>query len=143
MKKILFCATLLAAMSAHAANYDIKMLNTGKDGSMVFEPAFVKAKVGDTVTFKASTTGHSVKSQAVPKGAESFASGEDEELVVKLTHEGVYVYNCPPHRMMNMSGIIQVGKPTNLSEVKPVVAELENRSMQNKGRLTGYLNQVK
>lgn len=143
MKKVLLMSLLLTSLSVHAANHDVQMLNTGKDGSMVFEPTLVKAQVGDTVTFKVATTGHFVKSQLVPKGAQAFQSEEDQELKVKLTHEGVYVYNCPPHRMMNMSGIIQVGKPKNLAEAKKVITELDNRSMQNKGRLSPYLKQIK
>ena len=57
--------------------------------------------------------------------------------------EGVYVYTCPPHRMMNMSGVIQVGKPVNKVKAQAVVDELENRAMQSKGRLKKYMQQVK
>ncbi|MGN6876665.1 pseudoazurin, partial [Neisseria sp. P0021.S007] len=52
MKKSLFLLMLTASLSAYAANHEIKMLDNGKDGSMVFEPGYVNAKVGDTVTFK-------------------------------------------------------------------------------------------
>lgn len=40
---------LVALGTTRAADHVVKMLNVGKDGSMVFEPAFVKAAVGDTV----------------------------------------------------------------------------------------------
>ena len=34
-----------------AANFDVLMLNKGKAGVQVFEPALVEIEVGDTVTF--------------------------------------------------------------------------------------------
>lgn len=143
MNKLFAAAVLAAVLSAHAANHDVQMLNVGKDGSMVFEPAVVQAKIGDTVTFRAATKGHFVQSHAVPEGAQPFSSEEDEELVVKLTHEGVYVYNCPPHRMMNMSGLIQVGKAVNLQAAQTAAAELDKKAMQNKTRMAEYLKQIK
>ncbi|MDP3264584.1 MAG: hypothetical protein U1E06_11030 [Tabrizicola sp.] len=44
-------AAMLMSTAASAANIEVRMLNKGTDGAMVFEPAFVKAAVGDTVTF--------------------------------------------------------------------------------------------
>lgn len=144
MKKIVL-AVLVAVLSntAVAANHEIKMLNHGADGGMVFEPAFVKAEVGDTVTFIPTNKGHWVQSKAVPEGAEKFLSKEDEKFELKLTHEGVYVYVCPPHRMMNMSGIIQVGEATNKAKAEKVALEIDKRAMDNKGRLKKYFEQVK
>lgn len=143
MKLQLFTLLLAASGSVLAANHEVKMLDNGKDGSMVFEPAVVKAQPGDTVTFKPTNKGHWVQSKAVPQGAQEFLSQEDKEFTVKLDKEGVYVYTCPPHRTMNMSGIIQVGKAVNKTEAQAMVDELEKRSMQNKGRLKKYMQQVK
>lgn len=143
MKKSLFALLLTASVSAFAANHEVRMLDTGKDGGMVFEPAVIKAAVGDTVTFKPTHKGHWVQSKAVPEGAEEFLSELDKEFTLKLTKEGVYVYTCPPHRLMNMSGITQVGKPVNKAQAQAAVDEMEKRAMQNKGRLKKYLEQVK
>ncbi|WP_416191689.1 pseudoazurin [Neisseria sp. CCUG12390] len=143
MKKSLFALLLTASAGAFAANHEVKMLDTGKDGGMVFEPAVIKAAVGDTVTFKPTHKGHWVQSKAVPEGAEAFLSELDKEFTLKLTKEGVYVYTCPPHRLMNMSGVIQVGKPVNKAQAQAAVDEMEKRAMQNKGRLKKYLEQVK
>lgn len=142
MKKYLFLL-LFAAGSAFAANHEVKMLDNGADGSMVFEPGFLKVQPGDTVTFKPTNKGHWVQSKALPKGAKEFLSAEDKEFTVKLDKEGVYVYTCPPHRTMNMNGIIQVGKADNKAEAQAMVDEMERRSMQNKGRLKKYMQQVK
>ncbi|EGV37656.1 pseudoazurin [Neisseria weaveri] len=142
MKKYLFLL-FFAAGSAFAANHEVKMLDNGADGSMVFEPGFLKVQPGDTVTFKPTNKGHWVQSKALPKGAKEFLSAEDKEFTVKLDKEGVYVYTCPPHRTMNMNGIIQVGKADNKAEAQAMVDEMERRSMQNKGRLKKYMQQVK
>ena len=66
-----------------------------------------------------------------------------KDFTLKPDKEGAYVYTCPPHRMMNMSGVIQVGKPVNKAKAQAVVDELENRAMQSKGRLKKYMQQVK
>ena len=110
MKKSLFLLMLTASLSAYAANHEIKMLDNGKDGSMVFEPGYVNAKVGDTVTFKATNSGHWVQSKALPEGVADFLSEDGKDFTLKLDKEGVYVYTCPPHRMMNMSGVILLGE---------------------------------
>ena len=104
---------------------------------------FARRKVGDTVTFKAANKGHWVQSKALPDGVADFLSEDGKDFTLKLDKEGVYVYTCPPHRMMNMSGVIQVGKPVNKAKAQAVVDELENRAMQSKGRLKKYMQQVK
>lgn len=103
----------------------------------------MKAEVGDTVTFKATNKGHWARSKALPNGANEFLGEDGKDLTITLTHEGVYVYTCPPHRTMNMSGVIQAGKPVNKAEAQKVVNELEERASENKGRLRKYMQQVK
>lgn len=143
MKTLLSVFTLFLSFNAIAAHHEIQMLDNGKDGSMVFEPGFLKVNVGDTVTFKATNKGHWVQSKAIPEGAEEFLSEDGQDFTLTLNQEGVYVYTCPPHRMMNMNGIIQVGSPVNQEEAQKVVEEMERRSMQSKGRLNQYFQQIK
>ena len=45
--------------------------------------------------------------------------------------------------MMNMLGIIQVGKATNAAKAKAAVPKLEKRVSENKGRLEKYATQIK
>ena len=68
-----------------------------------------------------------MQSKALPDGVADFLSEDGKDFTLKLDKEGVYVYTCPPHRMMNMSGVIQVGKPVNKAKAQAVVNELENR----------------
>ena len=143
MKKLLLAALVMFSGGVSAVNHEVKMLDNGKDGSMVFEPAYIKAEKGDTVTFVPSTKGHWVQSRAIPEGAAKFLSKEDEEFVLTLDHEGLYFYICPPHRAMNMAGFIQVGEAVNKEVVEKEVEKIEKRATENKGRLFEYLDQVK
>lgn len=142
-KTILPLVLLAAAASAHAAEHEVKMLDIGSDKEpMVFEPAVLKIAPGDTVTFIPTNKGHNVESKVIPEGAEAFKSELDEKYSVKLEKEGVYVYVCPPHSMMNMAGVIQVGEATNMEAVQKALPKLERRAMSNKGRLTKYVEEL-
>jgi pseudoazurin len=108
-----------------AAEVEVKMLNKGSDGSMmVFEPALVRIKPGDSVHFIATDKSHDVQSIAgmIPEGAQPFAGKMNEDLVVKLDKPGVYGYECKPHYGMGMVGLIVVGKPVNEAAVKASVS---------------------
>ncbi|ALN75407.1 hypothetical protein [Aureimonas sp. AU20] len=77
-------AVLLLAAPGQAAEHEVRMLNYGKDGGMVFEPAFLQAEPGDTVTFVPGNSGHFVQSYAVPDGAKAWKSTVDERFSVLL-----------------------------------------------------------
>lgn len=133
----------LAACAAGAAEHQVKMLNAGKDGAMVFEPSFLKVAKGDTVKFIKVDAAHNSAALIVPAGATAWKGKMDEEISVKLDQEGVYVYVCDPHKVMAMAGVIQVGKPVNLLEAKKQSAELAKGFVMNKDRLAKALAQVK
>ena len=100
-------------------------------------------EVGDSVTFVPTHKSHWAKSVIVPKGASKFESKLDEKATFTFEKEGVYLYECPPHRMMNMLGFIQVGKAENLEQIKNAVPKLEKRAMMNQGRLEAYVKELK
>ena len=58
MKKVLLATLLAFSGAVLAADHEVKMLDNGKGGAMVFEPGFLKAEVGDTVTFVPTNKGH-------------------------------------------------------------------------------------
>ena len=128
---------------ALAAEHTVKMLNNGQDGSMVFEPAFLNVAVGDTVVFEPTNSGHHVRSLAVPDGVEPFKSPLDEKFTLKIEKEGLYFYDCPPHLMMAMIGMIQAGKPVNREAVEKAVKQNKGRMMSNGKRADALLEQVK
>lgn len=144
MKKLAtlaICAFL--ATGAFAAEHQIKMLNSGKEGIMVFEPSFMLAAKGDTVKFIKTDASHNSVSFFAPKGAKGWKGKLDEEIVVTLTEEGIYMYQCDPHKPMAMVGVIQVGKATNLDEAKKEASNYSKSLAMNKDRLTKYLDQAK
>jgi pseudoazurin len=116
-------AALLLAPAAQAENYDVLMLNKGTEGAMVFEPAFVKAAVGDTITFISTDKGHNAEGikGMLPEGAEEFKSKLGADFVLTLTAEGLYGIKCTPHYTMGMVALIQAGAPVNIDAVTAVV----------------------
>ena len=148
MKKTSFiftaCLSIFAASSALAADIIVKQLNNGKDGAMVFEPAFVKAAVGDTIIFQPAEKGaHQSVSLLVPAGAKSWSGPIDTEFKVKVDKEGVYLYACLPHKVMGMVGVIQVGKPVNLADAKAAASKEQAGFALNKTRFDIALAKVK
>jgi pseudoazurin len=114
-------AIAMAAGAASAADHEVKMLNKGESGVMVFEPAFVQAEPGDTIHFIATDKSHDAESikGMIPEGAEPFKGKLNENLDVTLTVEGVYGVKCTPHYPMGMVMLIVVGDPSsNLEAAK-------------------------
>lgn len=134
----------LWAPAAHAAEHVVKMLNNGKDGAMVFEPAFVKAAVGDTVVFAPTEkAAHNSASLLLPAGAKAWKGAPDAEVRVKLDKEGLYLYACEPHKVMGMVGVIQAGKPVNLAEAKAAASKEQASFALGKDRFDKALAQAK
>lgn len=143
MKHLLATLTLLLAVSAQAKTIEIKMLNAGKDGTMVFEPGFTQASPGDTVKFIPADPSHNSTSVVVPTGAKAWVGKPNEAVTVKLDKEGVYVFKCDPHTVMGMVGVVQVGKAVNLDAAKAEAAKLSATFAMNKDRLKKYLDSAK
>ena len=101
----------LAISPALAETFEVKMLNQGEKGSMVFEPDFLQLKPGDKVKFIATHKSHNAATidGMVPEGAQGFKGKINEELEVSLDHEGYYGIKCSPHYGMGMVMLIKVG----------------------------------
>lgn len=108
-------AALAIATPAAAADHVVKMLNNGKAGMMVFEPALVKVAPGDTVTFQPIDKIHSAESipGMIPAGAAPFKGKMGQPMTVKFSTPGVYGYKCPPHYGMGMVGVVIVGNASS------------------------------
>ena len=77
----------------------------------------------------------------IPAGAESWDSGMSQSVTVTFTEEGTYVYQCTPHLMMAMVGVITVGDPgANLDAIKVSATEAKSSFMMAQDRLDNYLN---
>ena len=144
LNTILAGSLVILSGAALAESYEVQMLNTGSDGVMVFEPAVLSINPGDSVTFKATNPGHNSESMAemLPEGAEGWQGGMGQEVTVTFDQDGVYVYQCTPHLMMAMVGVIKVGSGSNLEVIKAAAIDKKTAFMMAQDRLDDYLSQL-
>lgn len=125
MKKLMMlaaAAVVAMAGAAGAAEHEVKMLNKGAKGAMVFEPDFLKVELGDTVKFVVVDKGHDAQSVKgmLPEGVAEFKGKVNEEITVAIEKEGVYGVKCAPHYAMGMVMLIVAGEPVNAEAAKAV-----------------------
>jgi pseudoazurin len=144
LNTILTGSLLILSGAALAESYEVQMLNTGPDGVMVFEPAVLSVNPGDSVTFKATNPGHNSESMEgmMPEGAEGWQGGMGQDVTVTFDQDGVYVYQCTPHLMMAMVGVIKVGSGSNLEVIKAAAIDKKTAFMMAQDRLDDYLSQL-
>ena len=119
----------LAGHSVNAAEIEVQMLNKGSDGqAMVFEPAAIKAQVGDIIRFIPKDRGHDAVSikGLIPEGAADFKGKVNQPLEVTVEQDGLYVVKCSPHFGMGMVAVIAVG------EIEPSQVETINAAKMPK-----------
>ena len=125
--------------------HTVKMLNQGSTGVMVFEPAVLKINIGDTVTFVATDAAHNSASipGMLPPNATAWNGQLSRDISVTFDIPGIYGYQCTPHAMMAMVGIIQVGDDSsNLQSVKNSASQFKTTFVMNQTRLDDYLLQL-
>ena len=144
MKKLLLITLLISNYHMYGASFEVKMLNQGQDGVMVFEPSLLKINVGDTVTFKATDAAHNSASipGMIPNGASSWNGELSRDISVTFDVPGIYGYQCTPHAMMAMVGVIQVDNNTeNLDAVKIAASTFKTTFVMNQSRLDDLLSE--
>jgi len=106
-----------------------------------FAPDTIYINPGDTVAWKNMSSHNSVSVEGlIPEGATPWTSKMGENLNITLNVEGVYAYVCVPHIGFGMVGLIIVGKPSNLEEVKAFAKDNLKGPFR---RLIGKINKVK
>ena len=111
--------TTTAISEAHI----IEMLNKSGNEMMVYSKKIIKVKVGDTVTWKATTKGHNVEfiRNGTPEGVGKFKSKMNVDVDYKFDVPGIYAYWCTPHKAMGMIGFVVVGDDkSNLDKIKAI-----------------------
>jgi pseudoazurin len=145
-KKIfLVIPVLLFSFELFSEVHTVKMLNQGPTGVMVFEPAVLKINIGDTVTFVATDAAHNSASipGMLPPNATAWNGQLSRDISVTFDIPGVYGYQCTPHAMMAMVGVIQVGDDSsNLQSVKNSASQFKTTFVMNQTRLDDYLSQL-
>ena len=146
MRHLLVIFTMLfIQIDLYGANHSVKMLNQGSTGVMVFEPAYLKINIGDSVTFESTDAAHNSASipGMIPSSASSWNGGLSQDLTVMFDVAGIYGYQCTPHSMMAMVGVIQVGDDkSNLDSAKAVAQQFKSSFVMNQTRLDDLLSKI-
>ena len=126
MRKLVTLGIVAVLMSlagaGSAAEIEVRMLDKGTDGVMVFEPAMVKIEPGDTVKFVATAKGHNAETikGMLPADATPFVGKLNQDISVTFDKPGVYGVKCLPHYGMGMVALVVVGKPVNREQAEAV-----------------------
>ena len=120
---------LLSNISFGSETHIVKMLNNSEQGSMVFEPAFIKINKGDSITFEMSDAGHNAVTVAGPAGSTPFDTKYKPSTTVQFDTNGLYLYKCTPHAMMAMAGLIQVSDASNKEAMISAIEKFEGTVM--------------
>ena len=120
---------LLSNISFGSETHIVKMLNNSEQGSMVFEPAFIKINKGDSITFEMTDAGHNAVTVAGPEGSTPFDTKYKPSTTVQFDTNGLYLYKCTPHAMMAMAGLIQVSDASNKEAMISAIEKFEGTVM--------------
>ncbi|MGI2034450.1 pseudoazurin [Rhizobium panacihumi] len=105
-------ATLSFGGAAFAETFEVRMLNRGEKGPMVFEPDYLEIKPGDTVKFVPTHKSHNAATidDMIPDGAKGFKSRINDPFETTFDTVGFYGIKCSPHLGMGMVMLIKVGE---------------------------------
>ena len=150
IKALLLAVLIFSIGNVVAKEHKVKMINGKAPDIFIFEPAVKKKKKGDTVTWSGDAMHNSASiKEMLPKGAKPWMGSltkkaGDKSISVKFDIEGLYGYNCTPHAMFGMVGLVVVGDPSaNIKEAKAAAMKIEKKFAAGKGRFSKYLSEVK
>ncbi|WP_339109679.1 pseudoazurin [Thioclava sp. GXIMD4216] len=105
-------AALLLPDAVMAETHEVKMLNRGAGGAMVYEPDHLTIALRDSVHFVPTQKGHNAASikEMLPEGATPFLGPLSKEETVRFDVAGRYGIKCTPHYAMGMVMVIDVGE---------------------------------
>jgi iron complex outermembrane recepter protein len=108
-----------------------------------FEPSYLKIQPGDTVKFVLRAKSKTVRASStlVPDGAFNWNSIPGKSFSVKLSREGIYIYQSDKHVGKGMVGVIRVGQVTNFEQAATKLNQLQSTAAKSK--LTILLAQVR
>jgi pseudoazurin len=94
------------------------------------------------VTFTPTDQGHNAESVFTPAGATPWKTDVSQAATIAFSKPGVYIYQCTPHNLFGMIGVIVVGSPVNLADAQKAAADIEKKQLMNQGRISGLMKQV-
>ncbi|MEI9425478.1 pseudoazurin [Mesorhizobium sp. Cs1299R1N1] len=124
IRNAILAFSLSLSSAAFAETIEIKMLNRGEHGSMVFEPDYVQLKPGDELHFVAANKSHNAASikGMVPEGYAGFDGKINEEITVRFGQPGYYGIKCSAHYGMGMVMVVKVGEAATSDALRNVDA---------------------
>jgi pseudoazurin len=112
---------VMITMTANAADVTIDMLNKDASGrKMVYSKEIAEVAVGDTITWLPASKGHNVHFISAPDGVKKLPKSKfNKEFSYTFEKEGIYLYQCTPHKGMGMIALVVVGDNLdNLANIK-------------------------
>ncbi len=112
---------VMITMTANAADVTIDMLNKDASGrKMVYSKEIAEVVVGDTITWLPASKGHNVHFISAPDGVKKLPKSKfNKEFSYTFEKEGIYLYQCTPHKGMGMIALVVVGDNLdNLANIK-------------------------
>ena len=121
-KKLIFIIFILLYSSiSYGKTIEIDMLNKLGKEKMVYSIKVAKLDLNDKVIWKHVSKGHNVEFIGMPKGVKKFKTKINKKAEYEFKINGVYLYQCTPHKAMGMIGIVVVGgDKSNLEKIKKV-----------------------
>ena len=121
MIRLLTLLFVMVTFSANAADVTIDMLNKDGNGNkMVYGKEIAEVAVGDTITWLPASKGHNVHFISAPDGIKKLPKSKmNKEYSYTFEREGIYLYQCTPHKGMGMIALVVVGDNLdNLANIK-------------------------
>ena len=150
IKKFIILLVMFSTANVFAKEHKVQMLNGSAPEMFVFEPAVLNIKKGDTVTWIGDAMHNSASiKEMLPKDAKPWTGkltkkAGEKSISVKFDTEGLYGYNCTPHAMFGMVGLVIVGDPSSNAKVaKAAALKIEEKFAAGKGRFSKYLSKIK
>lgn len=141
---------MFSTANVFAKEHQVQMLNGSAPEMFVFEPAVLNIKKGDTVTWIGDAMHNSASiKEMLPKDAKPWTGkltkkAGEKSISVKFDTEGLYGYNCTPHAMFGMVGLVVVGDPSSNAKIaKAAAIKIEKKFAAGKGRFSKYLSKIK
>lgn len=132
----LIFATVFLPVLALAEEHEVRSVSHRNYESMFFDPHFLRAQPGDSVSFLVTDFDHQPQSVFVPEGADRWKAERGKSITVKLSQEGLYIYDCAYHNVMGMAGVILVGRPLNSEEARLFFEQYKKKTFaMNKDQL--------
>ena len=84
----------------------------GKE-KMVYSVKVAKIDVNQKIIWRSKTKGHNVEFIGMPEGVKQFKSKINKDVEYKFKVQGIYLYQCTPHKGLGMIALVVVGGDTS------------------------------